>query len=319
MVPSNLWVDNVLMVVAGPEQLLAALIIEAVFGYPAWLLARIGHPVMWVGRMIAAMDRRCNIGTQRRIMGTIAALLLIGTGGSAGLLIEHLATGWSGTITVILIASSGLAQRSLHDHVAAVAQPLLNKDLDKARTALSMIVGRDTAVLDGTGITAAATETLAESFCDGVVAPAFWFLILGLPGLFAFKCISTADSMIGHMDDRYRQFGWASARIDDVLNWLPARMSGALICLAGGGGWRILWRDAGNHLSPNAGWPESAMAGALGVRLGGGAAYDGEWIARETLGDGCPPTLATLKRAITIYHYACLLLWVAIGGAAWLL
>ena len=302
-----------------PEQLLAALIIEAAFGYPAWVLARIGHPVMWAGWMIGAMDRRWNHPPFARAAGIAAALVLVAMGGAAGLLIERLASGWVGITAIILIATTGLAQRSLHDHVNAVVRPLCAGELGAARTALARIVGRDTAALGCSGIASAATETLAESFCDGIVAPAFWFLILGLPGLFVFKAISTADSMIGHLDTRYRDFGWASARLDDVMNWLPARLAGAIICLAGGGGWRILWRDARNHLSPNAGWPESAMAGALGVRLGGGAAYDGEWIARETLGDGCPPCVADVRRAMAIYHRACVLLWLSVGGAGWLL
>jgi len=307
------------MMMDRPEQLLAVLIVEAALGYPAWVLARVGHPVMWVGRMIEAMDRRWNHAPHARAAGVLAALVLVVTGSAAGLVIERLASGWGGIIAIILIATAGLAQRSLHDHVAAVIRPLAEGDLNAARLALSGIVGRDTAVLDTPGMAAAATETLAESFCDGIVAPAFLFLILGLPGLFAFKCISTADSMIGHLDARYRQFGWASARLDDGLNLLPARIAGVLICLAGGGGWRILWRDAGNHLSPNAGWPESAMAGALGVRLGGGAAYDGEWITRETLGDGAAPAVADLVRAMSIYRLACALLWLTVGGAAWLL
>ena len=307
------------MIVDRPEQLLAALIIEAAFGYPAWLLARIGHPVMWAGQLIAVMDRRLNHAPYARAAGVVAAILLVALGGTAGLLIEYFASGWGGIIAIILIATTGLAQRSLHDHVTAVIRPLAAQDTDAARIALSCIVGRDTAALDTSGIAAATTETLAESFCDGIVAPAFWFLILGLPGLFAFKAISTADSMIGHMDADYRQFGWASARLDDGLNWLPARLAGMIICIAGGGGWRILWRDARNHLSPNAGWPESAMAGALAVRLGGSAAYDGDWIARETLGDGSPPNVADLQRGMAIYRRACLLLWLMIGGVAWLL
>ena len=307
------------MIADRAELLLAALMTEAAFGYPAWLLARIGHPVIWAGRMIGAMDRRWNRAPYARAGGVVAAIVLLASGGAAGLLVEHFASGWGGMVAIVLIATTGLAQRSLHDHVMAVVRPLAAGDTDTARTSLSRIVGRDTAVLDTSGIAAAATETLAESFCDGIVAPAFWFLILGLPGLFAIKAISTADSMIGHLDDRYRDFGWASARLDDGLNWVPARVAGGLICLAGGGGWRILWRDARNHLSPNAGWPESAMAGALAVRLGGGAAYDGDWIARETLGDGPLPTVADLKQALVIYRRACLLLWLAIGGAAWLL
>jgi adenosylcobinamide-phosphate synthase len=302
-----------------PDQLLAALMLEAVFGYPAWLLARIGHPVMWAGWMIGTMDKRWNHAPFARATGVAAAIVLLAAGGAAGLLIEKLASGWFGITAIILIATTGLAQRSLHDHVIAVIRPLVAGELGAARTALARIVGRDTAALEGSGIASAATETLAESFCDGIVAPTFWFLILGLPGLFVFKTISTADSMIGHLDTRYRDFGWASARLDDAMNWLPARLAGAMICVAGGGGWRILRRDARNHLSPNAGWPESAMAGALGVRLGGGAAYDGEWIARKTLGDGAPPTVADIQRAMAIYRRACALLWLSVGGVAWLL
>jgi len=297
-----------------PSLLLAALIAEAFFSYPAWL----SHPVAWMGRLIAYLDERWNRGNHGRFMGVLAALILIALGGGVGLTIESIAYGWGGAIFIIVIATTGLAQRSLHDHVAAVVQPLIAGDLGGARIAVSMIVGRDTAALDASGVAAAATETLAESFCDGVVAPAFWFLILGLPGLFAFKCISTADSMIGHMDDRYRDFGWAGARTDDVMNWVPARMAGVLICIAGWGGWQVMWRDAGKHLSPNSGWPESAMAGALGVQLGGGADYDGEWIARANLGDGERPNATDLLRALTIYRRACLALWVITGALIWL-
>jgi adenosylcobinamide-phosphate synthase len=301
-----------------PFVLLAVLIMEALFGYPA----KLTHPVAWVGQLIAYLDQRWNTGARRRFMGLVVAVTFIALGGGTGLAIEHVATGWAGAIAIVLIATTGLAQRSLHDHVAAVVSPLMAGDLGATRAALSMIVGRDTAPLDGPGIAAAATETLAESFCDGVVAPAFWFLVLGLPGLFAFKCISTADSMIGHLDDKYRDFGWASARADDVMNWVPARIAGVLICAAGKRGWRVMWRDAGRHLSPNSGWPESAMAGALGVQLGGGAAYDGEWIARANLGDGGRPHAADLQRALAIYRHACLGMWLIIGivaGAlAWL-
>ncbi len=297
-----------------PALLLAVLVTEAVIGYPA----KLPHPINAVGRLIAGLDQLWNTGANRRLARLIVALLLAGIGGGSGWVIEYLATGWVGTITVILIATTGLAQRSLHDHVAAVARPLLAGDLAKARTAVSMIVGRDTAALDAPGITAAATETLAESFCDGVVAPAFWFLVLGLPGLFAFKCISTADSMIGHLDDRYRDFGSASARTDDAMNWIPARISGMLICFAGGRGWRVMRRDARKHLSPNSGWPESAMAGALNVQLGGGAAYDGEWIARAYLGDGEPPLPSDLPRALAIYRRACLGMWIMTGTLIWL-
>lgn len=297
-----------------PALLLAVLLAEAVIGYPS----RLAHPISLIGRLIALLDERWNRSNYRRLIGVCVALILGVVGGGIGFAIEQILQGWGGTIAIILIATTGLAQRSLYDHAAAVMRPLLAGNVDAARTAVSMIVGRDTAQLDESGIAAAATETLAESFCDGVVAPAFWFLMLGLPGLFAFKCISTADSMIGHLDDRHHAFGWASARTDDVMNWVPARIAGALICIAGRRGWRVMLRDARKHLSPNSGWPESAMAGALRVQLGGRTAYDGEWIARASLGDGGRPLATDLSRALSIYRRACLLLWLMTGGLIWL-
>ena len=301
-----------------PEQLLAVLLVEAALGYPAWLLRRVGHPVTWAGQLIAAMDRHWNRAGWQLGGGIAAMLVLLIAGGGFGWVIERLAAGWAGTLAVILIATTGLAQRSLWTHVAAVAAPLDRGELEAARTALSHTVGRDTAALDESGIAAAAIETLAESFCDGIAAPAWWFLALGLPGLFAFKCISTADSMIGHREARYELFGKASALMDDALNWIPARLSAVLLSLAGGGGWRIVRRDARNHLSPNAGWPESAMAGALGVTLGGGAFYDGEWTARQTLGEGPRPAPADLRRAMRVFLRAIVLLWLGVGALAWL-
>ena len=303
------------MIFERPEQLLTALVVEAALGYPT----RLSHPVSAVGWLIAKLDRHLNRANHRRILGVLAALILIVLGGGAGFAIERIATGWVGPIIVIFVATTGLAQRSLYDHVRAVAEPLRMSNLEAARHAVSMIVGRDTASLDGAGVAAAAIETLAESFCDGVVAPAFWFLIFGLPGLFVFKAISTADSMIGHRDDRYREFGWASARIDDAMNWIPARIAAVLICVVGWRGWDVMWRDAANHLSPNSGWPESAMAGVLGVQLGGGAAYDGEWIARAHLGNSARPLPADLFRALGIYWRACLALWLIVGLLIWLL
>lgn len=310
------------MMLDRPEQLLAALLVEAALGYPDWLLRRVGHPVTWAGRLIAAMDRQWNHARYQLGGGIAAMLVLLLAGAGCGWAIERLAEGWpeswTATLAVILIATPGLAQRSLWTHVAAVAAPLDGGQLEAARAALSRTVGRDTAVLDESGVAAAAIETLAESFCDGIVAPAVWFLALGLPGLFAFKCISTADSMIGHRDARYELFGKASALMDDVLNWVPARIAAVLICLAGCGGARIMWRDGRNHLSPNAGWPESAMAGALGVTLGGGAFYDGEWTARQTLGEGPRPAPADLRRALRVFLRAVVLLWLGVGVLAWL-
>ncbi len=306
------------MILDRPEQLLALLLVEAALGYPDWLLRRVGHPVTWAGRLIAAMDRHWNRAGYQLGGGIAAMLVLIAVGASLGWAIERFAAGSAGTLAVILIATTGLAQRSLWSHVAAVAAPLDRGELGAARAALSRTVGRDTAALDESGVAAAAIETLAESFCDGIVAPALWFLALGLPGLFAFKCVSTADSMIGHRDARYELFGKASAVMDDVLNWVPARIAAVLISLAGGGGARIMWRDGRNHLSPNAGWPESAMAGALGVTLGGGAFYDGEWTARQTLGEGPRPAPADLRRALRVFLRAVVLLWLGVGALAWL-
>jgi adenosylcobinamide-phosphate synthase len=182
------------------------------------------------------------------------------------------------------------------------------------------IVGRDTAALDEGGISRAAIESLAESFCDGVTAPAVWLLVLGLPGVWIYKAINTADSLIGHREERWRAFGWAAARADDLLNLIPARLSALLICLAGGGGWRILRRDAGKHASPNAGWPEAAMAGVLGLRLAGPIAYDGVLHDKPWIGDGArAPSSLDIRRALRLYLGACALLWLLAGGAEWAL
>jgi adenosylcobinamide-phosphate synthase len=177
-------------------------------------------------------------------------------------------------------------------------------------------VGRDTQALDAQGVSAAAIESLAESFSDGVVAPAFWFLVAGLPGLFICKALNTADSMVGHKDERYGAFGWAAARSDDWVNLVPAHLSGLLICVAGWGGLRVMMRDARKHASPNAGWPEAAMAGALARQLGGPVSYDGEMTWRPAFGSGPAPDVTSLRRALHIYWRACAVLWLLVGGVA---
>lgn len=305
---------------ARAEHLLAALIVEAAIGYPAMLFATIGHPVTWAGAAIHVLDRHWNRGAagRRRILGIVSLVVLVGIAGGVGVVIGQAAgQGW-GTALLVLFATTGLAQRSLDDHVRAVDRPLRARDLPAARIAVSAIVGRDTDALDEAGVATAAIESLAESFCDGVVAPACWFLVGGLPGLLICKAINTADSMIGHRDARYADFGWAAARADDVVNFVPARIAGLLICLAGGGGFGAMWRDARTHASPNGGWPEAAMAGALGRRLGGPVCYDGAPAMRAVLGDGPAPGAADLRRALTIYRIACLLLWIVVAGVAWL-
>ena len=219
-----------------------------------------------------------------------------------------------------LLAVPGLAQRSLHDHVAPVGRALAAGDLPAARLAVGRIVGRDVDTLDEAGIARAAIESLAESVCDGVAAPLFWLLLGGLPGLWAYKALNTADSLIGHREPRWRAFGWAAARSDDVANLLPARLAAILICLVGGGGWRIMMRDARKHASPNAGWPEAAMAGVLGLRLAGPIAYDGAMQDKAWIGDGRRDAAAAdIVRALAVYRRACLALWLIAGGVAWAL
>ncbi|MET0137492.1 MAG: adenosylcobinamide-phosphate synthase CbiB [Sphingobium sp.] len=304
---------------------LSALLLDAMLGWPARVYRRIGHPVGGFARIIGACETRWNreaYGQRiRRLAGIATVLILLMIGGGGGWLLQTVLLRWLGMwgwAPVAVLAWPALAQRSLFDHVRPVAAALRANDLQGARRAVGMIVGRDTAALDEAGVARAAIESLAESFCDGVVAPAFW-LLLGLPGVWAYKAINTADSLIGHYEERWRAFGWAAARTDDLLNLIPARLSAILICLAGRGGWRIMWRDARRHASPNAGWPEAAMAGALGVRLAGPVAYDGAVQDKAWIGDGRTDAGAEdIARALTLYVIACLLLWIVAGGTAWL-
>jgi adenosylcobinamide-phosphate synthase len=240
------------------------------------------------------------------MLGVVTLGLVAGGAALAGLAAERVC-GWSrlGGIVRPLLAGPGLAQRSLYEHVAFVRSA---ENLPAARLAVARIVGRDTAELDGAGVAAAAIESLAESFNDGVVAPAFWLLIGGLPGLWAYKAVNTADSMIGHMEPRWRAFGWAAAKTDDLMNLIPARLAGGLIALASWRGAGTMLRDAHRHASPNAGWPEAAMAGALGVTLGGSASYDGVLVHRATFGDGRAPQAEDLQRGLQVYVRACALL-----------
>jgi adenosylcobinamide-phosphate synthase len=276
---------------------------------------------VWIGVALDVLERHWNrpeFGDEvRRGLGVVAVLLTAGGAAAAGYAIETLAGRFSfGNALVVLIATTGLAQHSLYTHVRAVLLPLIGGDLVTARRAVSEIVGRDTSMLSESGVASAALESLAESFNDGIVAPAFWLLIGGLPGLFAYKALNTADSLIGHREPRWRMFGWAAARADDVANLIPARLAGAMLAIAGGGGLLIMWRDAPKHASPNAGWPEAAMAGALRIRLGGPTAYDGVMHERPIFGAGSSPTVDDLKRGLRIYVSACGLLWLAAGALA---
>ena len=293
---------------------LAALMLDAALGWPHRLHARIGHPVGAFARIISACERRWNRpGRWRRLGGVATLLLLLFTAIIGAWLVETAITqllgrwAWAG---IALAAWPALAQRSLFDHVLPVIKALEAGNLAAARRAVSLIVGRDTTTLDKAGIARAAIESLAESFCDGVVAPLFWLIVGGLPGVWAYKAANTADSLIGHREEPFAAFGWAAARFDDLLNLVPARLSAALLCIAAGGGWRILWRDHARHASPNAGWPEAAMAGALRIRLAGPIHYDGvphdkPWIG----GEGREATPATARAALGLYIRACALLW----------
>jgi adenosylcobinamide-phosphate synthase len=296
-----------------------ALAAEALLGYPPWLYGRIGHPVGWIGGVIGALAARFNRpglpAWRARTNGVATAALVAACGARFGLALQRLASRSVLRLPLlVLLATPGLAQRSLHDHVAAVAGPLAAGDLPAARAAVSRIVGRDVDCLEPGKVAAAALESLAESFNDGVVAPAFWLAVAGLPGLYAYKAINTADSLIGHREPPWRDFGWAAARLDDLVNLIPARLAGALIVLAGGGGWRVMVRDAGRHASPNAGWPEAAIAGALGVRLGGAATYDGIAHHRGVFAaEACDPEPADLARGLALYRRACLLLFAGVA------
>jgi adenosylcobinamide-phosphate synthase len=304
---------------------IAALMVEAAVGWPDRLYRAIGHPVGLFARIIDGAERRWNAGRgrQRRLAGIALIVLLLAATMLVSVALVRLADAGFGRwawIVVAGLAVPGIAQRSLHDHVTPVRMALAAGDLPAGRACVGRIVGRDVASLDAAGVARAAIESLAESFCDGVVAPMFWLLIGGLPCLWAYKALNTADSLIGHREQRWRAFGWAAARADDVANLLPARMAGVLLCMTGGGGWKVLVRDARHHASPNAGWPEAAMAGALGIRLGGPVAYDGLMHEKPWIGDGRSEVHAVdISRALAIYRRACLALWLIAGVVAWAL
>lgn len=251
-----------------------ALLLDAILGEPRWLWSRIPHPAVLMGRAVGWCDTRFNTGSNRVAKGIFALAGLIGLATMIGVIANALPLGW---LWSTLGAAILLAQRSLVQHVQAVADALRYGPLPGRRT-VAMIVGRDTGAMTEPEIARAAIESAAENLSDGVVAPAFWFLALGLPGILIYKIVNTADSMIGHRTARHAQFGWAAARLDDVLNWVPARLTALLIAMAHGApqAWHIARREAWMHRSPNAGWPEAAMAGVLGIALSGPRSYHGE-------------------------------------------
>lgn len=271
--------------------LLIALLLDRLIGDPDAIWSRVPHPVVGFGKLVGVFDHAFNGGgsaqANRMPLGLLAIVLLTGFAAVVGIWLDRL-LGWIGVTGVVLeivVVTMMLAQKSLVDHVRAVRVGLSEGGIEGGRKAVSRIVGRDPEALDETGVARAAIESLAENASDGVVAPAFWYAVLGLPGLFAYKIINTADSMIGHRNERYRSFGKASAILDDIVNWIPARLTGLLIAFADGSlrGIRrarrtvaVMLRDARMHRSPNAGWPETAMAAAVGLALGGPRDYDGE-------------------------------------------
>jgi adenosylcobinamide-phosphate synthase len=249
-----------------------AMILDALLGEPRVLWDRWPHPAVLMGRAVAWLDGQLNRGGGRRLKGVAALAVLVAVSGLLGLGLQAL----PGALAEVAVGAVLLAQRSLTDHVRAVAAAL-RLSVGDGRRAVAMIVGRDTAALDESAVARAAIESAAENLSDGVVAPAFWFALLGLPGLLIYKAVNTADSMIGHRTPRHEAFGWAAARCDDLLNLAPARLTAVLIRAVSPrrGSWPALVRDARRHRSPNAGWPEAAMAQALDVALAGPRSYGG--------------------------------------------
>jgi len=311
-----MWFETNLLLLA------AALLAEAAFGYPKSLTRRMGHPVMWIGALVERVERRWNRPTlpdpRRRLNGAwcVAAMLIVSAGAAAvlqGTAVRLLP--WPvAALGLAVLASSLFAQRSLYDHVAAVREGLAFGGLPEGRKQVARIVGRDPAALDEAGVARAAIESLAENFSDGVTAPAIWCALFGLPGAAAYKAINTADSMIGHRSGRYRQFGRVAARLDDLVNLPASRLSAGWIALAAAnmpgaspaGALRAVRRDARRHHSPNAGWPEAAMAGALGLRLGGPRQYAETFVDDPWMGDGrAEATADDIERALGLYRRAC--------------
>lgn len=304
--------------------LCVTLLAEVALGYPQALFRAIAHPVVWIGALITWLDRIGNVERRpngvRRGAGMLALVLLVVvvTAGPAWLVQNAVILALpfpAAVLLVALLASTLMASRSLHEHVAAVADGLRDQGLAGGRAKVAMIVGRNPESLDEAGVVRAAIESLAENFSDGVVAPALWCGVAGLPGIVFYKAVNTADSMIGHRTPRHLAFGWAAARLDDVINLPASRLAAIWLILAAvvrgedaKGALRSVWRDAGTHRSPNAGWPEAAMAGALGLRLAGPRVYGDTLVTDGWMGDGrAEAGEADLRRALALYRTACAL------------
>lgn len=302
--------------------LILALLLDRIIGDPEWLWRRAPHPVVLFGKAIAFFDKSFNAkhlsGMVRRRNGVMSIVALLFGAVIAGWALHGLFAffGWLGFLIEAVLVAVFLAQKSLADHVAEVSNALRSEGLVGGRRAVSRIVGRDPETLDEPGICRAAIESLAENFSDGVVAPALWYAVFGLPGLFLYKMLNTADSMIGHKNEAYIDFGRAAARLDDLANWPAARLSILLIAAGAlakkgisslGNTIRVAMRDGGLHRSPNSGRPEAAMAGALDIQLAGPRVYGGE-IVREPMINGSGRDVATVsdvEAGISIFYSAC--------------
>ncbi|MDQ0396379.1 adenosylcobinamide-phosphate synthase CbiB [Labrys monachus] len=306
---------------------------EMIFGYPRAVYARIGHPVIWMGLLIGLLDRRLNWNedaySTRRWAGILSTAFCVLVAAASGYLVQRICLALPyGFLPLGLVASSLIASRSLADHVSDVAHGLEAGGLGAGRRAVSMIVGRNPETLDEPGVCRAAIESLAENFSDGVVAPVFWYALFGLPGIAVYKMVNTADSMIGHRTPRHEAYGWAAARLDDWLNLPPARLTALVLTAAAfvtrsmsaRAAWMTVRRDAGKHRSPNAGWPEAAMAGALELKLAGPRIYGETLVEDAYMGDGrAEAGVADIRRALGLFRTACVILSGVIGLMAFYL
>ena len=306
------------------------MLFELAVGYPQPVYRAIGHPVTWIGGLIALFDAKLNrpemTSWRRRLAGVVALVLLVALTGAVAAAVQWLLGPDVGLVATAILASTLIAQRSLGRHVRDVADALEGNGIEAGRKAVSQIVGRDTAVLDEAGVSRAAIESLAENFSDGVTAPAFWLAVAGLPGAAVYKAVNTADSMIGHRTEKHEAFGWAAARLDDLINLPASRLTALLIVVAAwfdreadaGRAWAAVRRDARRHRSPNAGWPEAAMAGALGLSLAGPRSYGGVTVTDAEMGAGGrrEATANDIRRALRLYRIADAMLIAVIGVVA---
>jgi adenosylcobinamide-phosphate synthase len=307
------------------SMLVLALVLDAVFGDFPWLFSQIGHPVVWIGNLIAGFEKRLNrtdLGNADRLLrGTVTSVMVIVVAVGFGGFVQFIsALGDTFRALEVLLVAVLIAQKGLYQHVKAVSNALKKHGISGGRKAVSMIVGRNPDTLDEAGVSRAAIESCAENFSDGVVAPLFWYVLGGPIGICAYKAINTLDSMIGHRNDRYLYFGRFAARLDDVANFIPARIAGGVICLAafvgsktnGISAWRTMLADAKKHKSPNAGWQEAAFAGALEIALAGPRQYGSEVVDDPYIGDGRRDlTAVDIDRALRLFTTSCLI------NAAW--